>query len=80
MAIYTTEALVVLEALGVGNMPNDEYWIPWLRVQRKKGLAVYLSSQCERGTFASGIVHGGIFRSRNGRKGGPMMSPECAGP
>ena len=21
---------VVLEAFGVGNMPNDEYWIPWL--------------------------------------------------
>ena len=69
---------VVLEAFGVGNMPNDEYWIPWLRVQRKKGLAVYLSSQCERGTLHPELYMAGSFALEMGVKGGPMMSPECA--
>ena len=69
---------VVLEAFGVGNMPNDEFWIPWLRVQRKKGLAVYLSSQCERGTLHPELYMAGSFALEMGVKGGPMMSPECA--
>ncbi len=69
---------IVLEAFGVGNMPNDEFWIPWLRVQRKKGLAVYLSSQCERGTLHPELYMAGSFALEMGVKGGPMMSPECA--
>ena len=41
---------VVLEAFGVGNMPDrDAGWLPWLRDQRKKGVLVYLSSQCTAG-------------------------------
>jgi L-asparaginase/Glu-tRNA(Gln) amidotransferase subunit D len=33
---------VVLEAFGVGNMPDmpQQGWLPWLRQQRKKGLMV----------------------------------------
>jgi L-asparaginase len=69
---------IVLEAFGVGNMPNDEFWIPWLRIQRKKGLAVYLSSQCERGTLHPELYMAGSFALEMGVKGGPMMSPECA--
>ena len=69
---------IVLEAFGVGNMPNDEFWIPWLRIQRKKGLTVYLSSQCERGKLHPELYMAGSFALEMGVKGGPMMSPECA--
>ena len=33
---------VVLESFGVGNMPDtaEHGWLPWLKVQRKKGLQV----------------------------------------
>lgn len=42
---------IVLEAFGVGNMPYTKAtgWITWLRAQRKQGMAVYLTSQCESG-------------------------------
>ena len=42
---------VVLEAFGVGNMPDRHTagWLPWLREQTKAGLYVYLASQCLQG-------------------------------
>jgi L-asparaginase len=42
---------VVLESFGLGNMPDlpSMGWMPWLRAQRKKGMAVYLASQCLNG-------------------------------
>ena len=42
---------VVLEAFGVGNMPDTAAagWLPWLRAQRKAGVHVYLASQCTEG-------------------------------
>jgi L-asparaginase/Glu-tRNA(Gln) amidotransferase subunit D len=40
---------VVLEAFGVGNMPDlpQQGWMPWLRQQTKKGLQVRLHSSHE---------------------------------
>ena len=42
---------IVLEAFGVGNMPWTKAtgWIPWLRSQRKQGMLIYMTSQCESG-------------------------------
>ena len=54
---------IVLEAFGVGNMPwtpadNKAGWIPWLRGQRKQGMCIYLTSQCE-----SGDLHPELYQS-----------------
>lgn len=39
---------IVLEAFGVGNMPDltQAGWIPWLRQQTKKGLQVGVANIC----------------------------------
>lgn len=45
---------VVLEAFGVGNMPDlkEQGWIPWLRQQTKKGLKVRCSALLGRHSWA----------------------------
>lgn len=50
----------VLESFGVGNMPDTRKtgWIDWLKTQRKKGLEVYLASQC-----TTGPLHPELYRS-----------------
>jgi L-asparaginase len=42
---------IVLEAFGVGNLPDIKAagWLQWLSSQMKKGLLVYLASQCSQG-------------------------------
>eukprot|EP00873_Tetraselmis_striata_P042011 jgi/Tetstr1/462275/TSEL_007293.t1 len=71
---------VVLEAFGVGNMPDttDAGWLPWLRSQRKKGLHIYLASQCRAGTLNPELYHSGSVALALGVEAGPQMTPETA--
>eukprot|EP01023_Acetabularia_acetabulum_P028099 TRINITY_DN2655_c0_g1_i2.p1 TRINITY_DN2655_c0_g1~~TRINITY_DN2655_c0_g1_i2.p1 ORF type:complete len:508 (+),score=64.53 TRINITY_DN2655_c0_g1_i2:152-1525(+) len=71
---------VVLEAFGVGNMPDEETagWLPWLGDQRSKGLQVYLASQCTNGPLHPELYHSGSVALALGVEAGPQMSPECA--
>lgn len=71
---------VVLEAFGVGNMPDlpQQGWLPWLRQQRRKGLQVYLSSQCTEGTLNPELYRSGQVALSMGVEAGPRMTPECA--
>lgn len=71
---------VVLETFGVGNMPDlpAHGWMPWLRSQRKKGLAVYLASQCGAGSLHPELYRSGSLALELGVQAGPQMTPECA--
>lgn len=71
---------IVLEAFGVGNMPwtRQTGWIPWLRSQRKQGMAIYLTSQCESGVLHPELYKTGSLALELGAESGPMMTPECA--
>jgi len=71
---------VVLETFGVGNMPDLPMhgWLPWLRQQRRKGLQVYLASQCGAGTLHPELYRSGSLALELGVQAGPQMTPECA--
>ena len=71
---------VVLEAFGVGNMPDEEEygWLPWLQEQREKGLLVYLTSQCLAGTLHPELYRSGSVALDMGVENGRYMTPECA--
>ena len=71
---------IVLEAFGVGNMPWTKAtgWIPWLRSQRKQGMVIYLTSQCESGGLHPELYRTGSLALELGAESGPMMTPECA--
>ncbi|KAL4858677.1 L-asparaginase 1 [Chlorella vulgaris] len=75
---------MVLEAFGVGmdlgNMPDraDAGWLPWLKAQRKKGVLVYLSSQCTVGSLHPELYRSGSAALRLGVESGPQMTAECA--
>ncbi|DBA71360.1 TPA: hypothetical protein ACH3X2_011169 [Trebouxia sp. C0005] len=71
---------VILEAFGVGNMPDlpQQGWLPWLKSQRKKGLQVYLSSQCTEGALNPELYRSGQVALSMGVEAGPRMTPECA--
>jgi len=68
----------VLEAFGVGNMPDKGQWMSWLRDQRKKGLLVYLRSQSSLGPLAPQLYKSGSAALKLGVEAGPQMTPECA--
>ncbi|QDZ20787.1 asparaginase/glutaminase [Chloropicon primus] len=71
---------VVLEVFGVGNMPdnNAHGWLPWLKQQRKKGLLVYLCSQCSAGNLHPELYRSGSVALNMGVESGKQMTPECA--
>ncbi|KAL4445421.1 hypothetical protein ABPG77_011246 [Micractinium sp. CCAP 211/92] len=71
---------LVLESFGVGNMPDrpDSGWLPWLREQRRKGVLVYLSSQCAVGPLHPELYKSGSVALKLGVESGPQMTPECA--
>eukprot|EP00803_Ostreobium_quekettii_P004904 evm.model.scf_108.12 EVM.evm.TU.scf_108.12 scf_108:83271-88125(-) len=71
---------VVLEAFGVGNMPDTKKdgWMSWLKHQRKKGLQVYLASQCVNGPLHPELYRSGSLALELGVEAGPQMTPECA--
>ncbi|CAG9467813.1 unnamed protein product [Pedinophyceae sp. YPF-701] len=71
---------IVLEAFGVGNMPDlaSQGWMPWLKQQTKKGLQVYLGSQCANGNLQPELYRAGSVAMAMGVEGGPQMTPECA--
>lgn len=71
---------VVLEAFGVGNMPDTQKdgWMSWLKDQRKKGLQVYLGSQCVNGPLHPELYRSGSLALQLGVEAGPQMTPECA--
>lgn len=71
---------IVLEAFGVGNMPDGDAhrWLPWLREQRAEGLQVYLSSQCTNGTLQPELYRSGSVAIELGIQAAPLMTPECA--
>jgi len=70
---------IVLEALGVGNMPDQRGsgWLPWLRAQRAAGLEVYLTSQCVRGPLAPELYRSGSIALEVGAHT-TRMTPEAA--
>ena len=71
---------IVLEAFGVGNMPDNKShgWLPWLKQQRKKGLLVYLCSQCSAGNLHPELYRSGSVALNMGVESGRQMTPECA--
>jgi L-asparaginase/Glu-tRNA(Gln) amidotransferase subunit D len=71
---------VVLEAFGVGNMPDSPSmgWLPWLKEQTKKGVRVCLTSQCARGDLKPDLYRAGAAAMALGVEAGPQMTPECA--
>lgn len=71
---------IVLEAFGVGNMPDNPShgWLPWLKQQRKKGLQVYLCSQCQAGNLNPELYRSGSVALNMGVESGRQMTPECA--
>jgi L-asparaginase type I len=71
---------VVLEAFGVGNLPDlDEHgWLPWLRRQREQGLVVLMASQCEHGTLHPELYRSGSMAVEMGVTAGPQMTPESS--
>ena len=68
---------IVLEAFGTGNMPNHTTagWLPWLREQRRKGLIIYLGSQCSLGPLHPELYKAGSVALSLGCHGGPQMTP-----
>jgi L-asparaginase type I len=71
---------VVLEAFGSGNLPDLPIhgWLPWLRSQRRRGLQVYMSSQCGSGMLHPELYKSGSFAIELGVVAGPPMTPEAA--
>jgi L-asparaginase type I len=71
---------IVLEVFGVGNMPDNPAhgWLPWLKQQRKKGLFVYLCSQCNAGKLHPELYRSGSVALNMGVESGKQMTPECA--
>jgi len=71
---------VILESFGVGNMPDtpEHGWMQWLRDQRKKGLQIYLASQCRLGELHPELYHAGSLALKLGVEAGPQMTPETA--
>ena len=63
-----------------GNMPDrtDAGWLPWLKDQRKKGVLVYMGSQCTVGPVHPELYKSGSSALRLGVESGPQMTPECA--
>ena len=55
-----------------GNMPDlrEAGWLPWLRAQRKKGVIVYLSSQCRVGRCTRSSTGAAAWRSSWGQRQG----------
>jgi hypothetical protein len=70
---------VVLETFGVGNMPDLPIhgWLPWLRSQRRKGLQVYLASQCGAGSLHPELYRSGSLALELGVQAGPQSA--CPG-
>jgi L-asparaginase len=71
---------IVLEAFGVGNMPDGASagWLPWLKRQTHQGLYVYLASQCLQGPLQPELYKSGIAALAMGVEAGPQMTSECA--
>jgi len=67
---------IILEAFGVGNFPAT--WLSFLTEQSKKGLRIYLSTQCESGDLHPELYASGQGALDLGAKSGPLMTPECA--
>jgi hypothetical protein len=67
---------VVLETFGVGNMPDLPIhgWLPWLRSQRRKGLQVYLASQCGAGSLHPELYRSGSLALELGVQAGPQSA------
>lgn len=72
---------IVLEAFGVGNMPDnpDAGWLPWLKDQRRKGLMIYLASQCRAGPLHPELYRSGSIAVDMGlvESGMSQMTPEA---
>ncbi|CAL5222569.1 g4953 [Coccomyxa viridis] len=71
---------IVLEAFGVGNMPDLPKfgWLPWLKSTIKEGVKVYLSSQCTSGDLQPELYRAGSAALEMGVEGGPQMTAEAA--
>jgi len=62
------------------NLPDlaSHGWLPWLRTQRRKGLQVYMSSQCGAGMLHPELYRSGSVALELGVTAGPQMTPETA--
>ena len=69
-----------LESFGVGNMPDTKSagWMDWLKEQRKKGLEVYLASQCTTGPLNPELYRSGSTALAFGAKATRRMTVESA--
>ena len=69
---------MVLEAFGVGNMPDLEKdgWLPWLIDQRSKDVLVYLTTQCLAGALRPELYQSGSVALDMGVENSRYMTPE----
>lgn len=67
---------VVIESFGVGNVPDcaGSAWGEWLAAQRKKGLRIYLASQCVTGPLNPELYCSGVDLAEEGACGRRMTS------
>lgn len=70
----------VLEAYGVGNMPDTKTagWMDWLKDQRDLGLEVYLASQCVKGPLHPELYRSGSAAMSFGAQATRRMTAETA--
>ncbi len=70
----------MLESFGVGNMPDTKSagWMDWLKAQRKKGLEVYLATQCTTGPLHPELYKSGTAALAFGAKATRRMTAESA--
>lgn len=70
----------IIEAFGVGNIPDQKSsgWMDWFKDQRKKGLEVYLASQCLTGPLNPELYRSGSTAMSFGAKTTRRMTAETA--
>lgn len=70
---------IVLEAFGVGNMPDtaDAGWLPWLREQRSLGLQVWHTLMESLLKVVPALEHSGVSVSASGDL--EMVAAVCQG-
>ncbi|KAA8491378.1 L-asparaginase 1 [Porphyridium purpureum] len=71
---------IVLEAFGVGNMPDKRKfgWLPFIKAARDAGVLIYLGSQCQTGALAPELYKSGAAALKYGVYSANQMTPECA--
>ena len=69
---------IVLEAFGVGNIPNGEALAPVLNAANERGIVIVVTSQCGKGKVTLGAYRAGRELLESGVVGGLDITTEAA--